>query len=184
MQQRIAVMGLILLVSRVGHPAMASAQVPSEGLQPDEYNTAALIFNEELSALGDRALYPICINTPSGTPLKPLVQYLRRGGYPISDLSVCVPNSGRDGNHPKDYLHGLQILIGNPQRHPVGQIDMRVEAGDLTVRPGDHFAITLRRGIYHFGKNEEGEWQITGYTKEYDSREEKVNCDVGRAGRE
>jgi hypothetical protein len=50
---------------------------------------------------------------------------------------------------------------------------MRVEAGDLTVRPGEHLAQLLRRGTYHLKQNEAGKWQIADYTKEYDSADEK-----------
>jgi hypothetical protein len=58
---------------------------------------------------------------------------------------------------------------------------MQVAAGDLTLRPGLHVGILLRRGTYHFKQNEAREWQITGYTKEYDFKDEKsVNCDAAQ----
>src|SRR5258705_7179645 len=102
MKQCVKVFGTMLFASTLASPALASAQHAPDRLRPDEYETVALIFNEELAQLGNRALYPICISTPSDTPLKPLLRYLRRGGYPISDLSLCVPNTGRDGKHSKD----------------------------------------------------------------------------------
>ena len=61
---------------------------------------------------------------------------------------------------------------------------MRVETGDLTTRPGEHFATTLRRGTYHFKQNEAQEWQITGYTKEFDFKDDKqgsINCDAAQS---
>ncbi|HJX95641.1 MAG TPA: hypothetical protein VJ324_08495 [Candidatus Acidoferrum sp.] len=50
---------------------------------------------------------------------------------------------------------------------------MRVQADDLTVRPGEHFAQTLRRGTYQLKQDQAGKWQIASYAKEYDSADEK-----------
>jgi hypothetical protein len=171
MEQRIVVCGLILLVSGLVNVVPAVAQGAPERLRPDEYETVALIFNQELSAVGERALYPICIDAPPGTPLKPLVRYLRRGGYPISDPSVCNPAMGPGADHPKDYPHGMQVAVGELRRGSGGELDIRVHTGDLTLRPGVHFATLLRRGTYHFKQNQKREWQITGYTKEYDFKD-------------
>ncbi len=92
--------------------AMARAQSAPQRLRPDEYASVALIYNQELSALGNRALYPICIDVASGMPIKPLLQYLRKGGFEASDPTVCEPATARGGqHHPKDYPHGLRIFI-------------------------------------------------------------------------
>ncbi len=157
----------------------ATAGAP-EGLRQEEYACVALIYNYELLALGERALYPICIDMPSGIPTKPLLQYLRRGGFEVSDPSLCEPAMAPGGqHHPKDYPHGLRIFIDKPQRNSGGLVSMHVETADLTLRPGGHFARTLRRGTYHFKQDEAREWKITAYTKEYDSKDEKGrdNCD-------
>jgi hypothetical protein len=162
----------------------ASAQTSPQRLRPDEYDSVALIYNYELSALGNRALFPICIDMPSGIPIKPLLQYLRRGGFEVSDPSLCEPAMAPGGqHHPKDYSHGLRIFIDKPQRDSGGLVSMHVETGDLTVRPGEHFALTLRRGTYHFKQNEARERQITEYAKEYDSKDEKGqdNCNCAQA---
>lgn len=183
MHRRIALLGLILTMSGLMNVATASAQGGPQRLRPDEYDSVALIYNQELSALGNRALYPICIDVPSWMPTKPLLQYLRRGGFEVSDPTVCEPAMARGGqHHPKDYPHGLRIYIDKLERDSGGQISMHVASGDLTIRPGEHFATLLRQGTYHFKQNEAQEWQITGYTKEYDFKDEKqgsANCDTG-----
>jgi len=164
---------------------MASAQGAPQRLRPDEYDSVALIYNQELSALGDRALYPICIDMARGVPTKPLLHYLRGGGFEVSDPSVCEPAMARGGqHHPKDYPHGLRIYIDKLERNPGGEIGMHVASGDLTIRPGEHFATLLRQGTYNFKQNEAREWQITGYTKEYDFKDEKQgsrNCDAAQS---
>ncbi len=174
MEKRTAVFGLMLLAVSLACVATAPAQSASEKLRPDEYAAVALIYNAELAALGKRALYPICIGVTSGTPIKPLIQYLHRGGYEVSDPSLCEPAMLPGGqHHPKDYTHGLRIFINEPQRDAGGLVSIHVQTDDLTVRPGDHFALTLRRGTYHLKQTEKGEWQISSYTKEYDSADEK-----------
>jgi len=178
-QRRIALFGLILTISGLTNEAMESAPGAPAGLRPDEYPSVALIYNYELSALGERALFPIWIDMPSGIPIKPLIQYLRRGGFEVSDPSLCEPAMAPGGqHHPKDYSHGLRIFIDKPQRDPGGLVSMQVETDDLTVRPGEHLARTLKRGTHHFRQNEAREWKITDYTKEYDSKDEKGqdNC--------
>jgi hypothetical protein len=163
---------LILLCSSV----ITSEQSGSESLRATEYGTVGLIFNEELSALGAKALYPICVDAPKDAPLKSLVSYLRKASYPISDLRLCVPNLAPIREHPKDYPHGMQIFIDNPHRDLKGQVDIHVETTDLTTRPGEHLTLVLRRGTYHFKSKETGAWEMTGYTKEYESRDGNPNC--------
>jgi hypothetical protein len=115
-------------------------------------------------------------------PIKPLLQYLRKGGFEASDPTVCEPATARGGqHHPKDYPHGLRIFIDKLQRDPEGRISMHVASDDLTLRPGEHLGTTLRQGTYVFKQNDHGEWQITSYTKEYDFKDEKqesANCDA------
>jgi hypothetical protein len=78
--------------------AMASGgQGGPQGLKPDEYDGVALVYNQELSALGKRALFPICIEMPSGTRTEQLLQYLRKAGFEISDESVCEPAMASGG---------------------------------------------------------------------------------------
>jgi len=182
MQRRIAPSGLILAMSGLMNATSASAQSAPGQLRPDEYDTVALIYNQELSELGERALYPICIDMPSGVHTKRLVRYLRSGGFEISDSTLCEPATAPGGqHHPKDYPHGLRIFIDKLQRDPGGVLSMQVAADDLTLRPGLHVGILLRRGTYHFKQNEAREWQTTGYTKEYDFKDEKsVNCDAAQ----
>ncbi len=184
MQRGIALCELTVMMSCLANAPRASAQGAAPRLQPDEYDSVALIYNSELSALGNRALFPICIEMPSGVPTKSLIQYLRRGGFEISDEVMCEPAMAPGGqHHPKDYTHGLRIFIDKFQRDSEGLISMHVVSDDLTVRPGEHLARTLRRGTYHFKQDESRKWQITGYTKEYDSRDEKCqdNCNCAQA---
>lgn len=184
MQRGIAFCGFILTIGccLTITAIAASKQDASQGLKPDEYDGVALMFNQELSALGDRALLPICVEMPSGMSTESLVRYLRKGGFEISDESVCEPAlaSGAQ-HHPKDYSHGLRLYIDKLQRNSPGVMSMHVQADDLTVRPGEHFATTLRRGTYHLEQNQAGKWQIVDYKKEYDSADErgreKCNCD-------
>jgi hypothetical protein len=170
--------GFILIASCWLTVAAMGGQGAPQGLKSGEYDVVALIYNQELSALGNRALYPICIVMPIGIPTGPLVSYLRKAGFQISDESVCVPSTGRGGqHHPKDFPHGLQIFIDKPQRGSAGAISVRVRADDLTLRPGVHVVQMLRRGTYQFKKDQAGEWKITDYKNEYDSAEDK-----GKAG--
>jgi len=183
-QRGIALCRFILTMSCVTIAAIASARDAAQSLQPGEYDGVALIYNQELSALGNRALFPICIGMPSGMPTEPLVRYLRKGGFEISDESVCEPAMAPGGqDHPKDYSHGLRIFIDKLQRDSAGGMSMRVQADDLTVRPGVHFAQTLRCGTYQLKQNEAGKWRITSYTKEYDSEDEKAqdNCSCAQS---
>jgi len=173
-QRGIGLCGFILIVSCWLTIAAMAGQGAPQGLKPDEYDGVALIYNQELSALGNRALFPICIGMPSGMPTDPLVRYLRKGGFEISDEAVCEPAMAPGGqHHPKDYSHGLRIFIDKLQRDSAGVISMRVQADDLTVRPGEHFAQTLRRGTYQLKQDQAGKWQIASYAKEYDSADEK-----------
>jgi hypothetical protein len=162
-----------ILASGCFTTAIARQGAP-QGLQPDEYDAIAVIYNKELSALGERALFPICIEMPSRMPTRPLVQYLRKGGFEISDQVVCEPAMSPGGqHHPRDYPHGLRIFIDKLQRDSGGIISMHVQADDLTTRPGEHLGLTLRRGTYRL-KREAGKWEIAAYTKEYDSADEKA----------
>ena len=174
MQRRIALFVLTLMMTGLMSGTLASAQNTSQRLSPAEYDSIALIYNSELSALGERALFPICIDMLSGIPIKPLLQYLHRRGFEVSDPSLCEPAMAPGGqHHPKDYSHGLRIFVDKPMHDSGGLVSMHVETGDLTVRPGEHLARTLRRGTYHLKQDESRKWQITGYIKEYDSKDEK-----------
>lgn len=182
MKKAAAIFGLMFFVGCLVSPVQALAQSATERLRPDEYDTVALIYNDELSALGGRALYPICVSTPESAPTRPLIEYLRKGGYAISDLSLCLPNTGPGGKHPKDYPHGLLISIDKYQRMHAGEFDIHVDVSDLTLRPGDHLALLLRRGTYHLKQDEKGKWRVSGYTKEYDFKDEKQEgCKVAES---
>jgi hypothetical protein len=183
-QRLIGLCGWILLLFSLTNVATAFAQGSPQRMQPDEYSAVALIYNHEVSALGNRALFPICIGVPSDAPSKPLFEYLLKGGFEVSQASVCEPAMATGGQHrPTDYPHGLRIFIDKLQHDSQGLVSMRVVTDDLTTRPGEHLAVTLRRGTYHFKKNEAGEWQIADYTKEYDSKDEKAQdgCDCNKA---
>jgi hypothetical protein len=146
----------------------------SEGLRANEYAAVGTIYNNELSALGRRALYPICIGVPSGVPLKPLLKFLQDYGYELSQPSLCEPAMAQSSRRrPKDYTHGMRIYLNNPERHSDGSINIRVEVGDLTVRPGEDLATLLRDGVYHLKLDDKGQWQIIGYSKKYDSAVDK-----------
>jgi hypothetical protein len=179
-QRGVGLCRLILTMSCLTFAAMASARSAPKGIQPGVYDGVALIYNQELSALGKRALFPICIEMPSGIPTEPLLQYMRKAGFEVSDESVCEPATAPGGqHHPRDYPHGLRIFIDKVQREPGGVISMHVETDDLTLRPGEHLAQTLRRGTYQLKQDEAGKWQVAGYKKEYDSADEgqdKCNC--------
>ena len=183
MQRGIVLCGFILAAS-CGLMITAVARGrrgAQQGLKLGEYDVVALIYNQELSALGNRALLPICIEMPSGMPTEPLVRYLREGGFEISEESVCEPAMTPGGqHHAKDYPHGLRIFIDRLQRNSAGVISMRVQADDLTVRPGVHFAQTLMSGTYQLKRDEAGKWQITDYKKDYDFADEngrdKCSC--------
>lgn len=176
LQRGTALGGFILAMSFLTIAAIASVPSAARSLQLSEYNGVALIYNQEMSALGNRALFPICIGMPSGMPAGPLVRYLRNRGFEISDESLCEPAMAFGGqHHPKDYPHGLRIFIDKIQRGPAGVLSMRITSDDLTLRPGEHLAQTLRRGTYLLKQNEAGTWHIVDYKKEYDSADHKGN---------
>jgi len=89
----------------------------------------------------------------------------------------------RGQHHPKDYPHGLLMDIDKVQHSSGGVISMHVEIGDLTLRPGVHVGLTLRRGSYKLKQNEAGEWQVVDYKKEYDSADERGHdkCDCAES---
>ena len=151
---------------------MASATPPAnksaEKLQPKEFNTVALIYNDELEILGERAFYPICISMPSGDSTNPLLRYLHRYGFAIYDSHICNP-SLKYGDFP----HGMEIEILKLQHGPEGQLGIEVGLGDNTIHVGEHVATLLRHGTYHFKQNEKGKWEVTGYTKIFDYRDVK-----------
>jgi len=62
----------VLMISMVTH-----AQGQQGGLRPDEYDPVGLIYDDVLSVLGDRALYPVCIDVRTDTPVHQLLRYLR-----------------------------------------------------------------------------------------------------------
>ncbi len=168
----------MVTISSLTNVAIVFAKWPAQRLQPDEYGIVALIYNDEITVLGNRALFPICIAVPSETPAQPLLRYLLKAGFDVSRPSVCQPAMGPGGQHrAKDYPHGLRIFIDQLQHESQGLVRMRVATDDLTMRPGEHFATTLRRGTYHFKKERSGEWQIADYTKEYDFKDEKAHND-------
>jgi hypothetical protein len=181
MRNSLPAVGLTLLIAGVATGAFSSR--PSNPLRPDEYDAVALIYNSELAALGQRALYPICIELPTGVSVKPLLQYLSKAGYVISDPTICEPAMASAGqHHPKDYPHGLRIFVGEPQRENSGVLSLTVDAGDLTLRPGVHFAALLRKGKYVLKRNASGEWGIVSYAKEYDSIDEpRLDCNSAKS---
>lgn len=173
MQREIAFSGFVLTLScwLMVAATVSGGQSAPQRLKPAEYDSVALIYNQELLALGKRALFPICIGMPSGTSTKLLLQYLRNFGFEISDESVCEPAIASGGQHPKGYPHGLRIFFDNFQREQGRLVSIHVQSDDLTLRPGEHLAQTLRRGTYHIRQNEAGKWLIVEYTKEYDSED-------------
>jgi hypothetical protein len=174
MPRRIAFYGLMLGIICLTNLAIAFATVATQELRLSDYGSLVPIYNYELSALGNRALFPICIDAPSGTSTQGLFNFMRKAGLEVSPTFLCEPATGPGGQlHAKDYPHGLRIFVDNFQRDSSGLVSMHVVTDDLTVRPGEHLASTLRRGTYRLKQTEAGEWQITGYTREYDSTDEK-----------
>ena len=160
-------LGLVLLISAFVI-SVASGQGAQEALRSDEYYAVAAVYNDELSALGERALYPICVVPPAGTRTDSLVHYLLRHGFTASDPKVCNPSPGSG-----DFPHGMEIRIQELRRDPGGEIDMQVAVGDNTIHYGVHVAMILRQGTYHLRKDENGSWQIVRYTKDYDIRDKE-----------
>jgi hypothetical protein len=170
--RQLVILTLLWVVAACPSIAAADRENSAKGLKPDEYSAAALIYNNELSVLGSRALYPICV-TASGVPDKPLIRYLQQHldqpEYQVSEFSLCVPRQP----HPKNYPHGLVIDIGQPQRESERMLNIHVHAGDATLHVGVHFATLLREGTYHLKRDDKGEWQIVGYTKKYNFADEE-----------
>lgn len=175
MKQRVRIFGLLLFAG-----SLACATPPpnqrQEKLQPDEFNTIALIYNNELETLEERAFYPICLSMPSGNSTKALLRYLHRYGFALYDSHICNP-SFRNGDSP----HGMEIEIRKLQHGSKGQLDVETILGDNTIHVGEHFATLLRHGTYHFKQNSEGEWKIAGYTKTFDYRDTKEDPCVPHA---
>jgi hypothetical protein len=68
----------------------------------------------------------------------------------------------------------MSIIIGNVHHTSSHTLDITVAIGDNTMHFERDLATTLRNGIYHFRLSENGEWELTGYTKEYDYRDKKA----------
>jgi hypothetical protein len=168
MQRRSAVLRLALLGTMLTWVPFSSAQKAQEGLTPDEYDSVAVIYNAEIAALGERALYPICIGAPRGTSSRAITRYLRKYGFNVSDERICNPPLSHG-----DFPHGLVIEILKVVGGPAGQLDMQVMSGDNTIHVGVHFAEALRKGTYHLKRNQESQWEIVGYEKEFDYKDVK-----------
>jgi hypothetical protein len=113
----IVVMTLIYSVA-----AIAFSPGTSTHLRSDEYDAVALIYNSEIDALGQKALYPICISLPAGNSAKPLIQYLQRARYP---LPLKYIQGGRVSSGTLPCSSGLR-RIGRRRReqklaHPGGE---------------------------------------------------------------
>jgi hypothetical protein len=156
----IVVMMLIYSVA-----ATAFSPGTSTHLRSDEYDAVALIYNSEIDALGQKALYPVCISLPAGDSVKPLIQYLQRARYPVSEPTICEPALSRHKNHQGDYPHGLRIFVSEPHRAKAA-LSLKVESADLTLRPGEHVATSLRKGRYDLKRKLDGTWEIVTYAKD------------------
>ena len=167
----VGLVGLVLCIS--GNAlAQTKSENRSEKLEEHEYATVALIYNRELAALGYEALYPVCIVTPIGTNNDRLLRYLRHAGYPISNYHICYPPNGRF-TPDRDYPHGMSIIIDNIHHTSKNSLDITVAIGDNTMHFQRDLGTTLRNGTYHFRLRENGEWELTEYTKKYDYRDKK-----------
>lgn len=157
-----------------GQGVAAKGTKKAEGLRSNEYAAVGAIYDNELSALGKRALYPICITLPAGISSTPVLKFLQSYGYAVSEPSLCEPAMAQSGTkRPKDYTHGMRIYLNDPERDSDGSIRIKVEVSDLTVRPGEDIAALLRDGVYQLKLDDKGQWQIVGYAKKYDSADNK-----------
>lgn len=130
-----------------------------EPLQPSEYRAFALICKQELSALGEKMVRPICVQVPpsKGTP-KSLIKYLRSMNIPVRDGRACYP--------PGQLPLGSEIRIWEIKRGPGKQLAIKVETGNLTPEPGAHVGDLLRLGTYRLTKSDKQAWSIDRYDDE------------------
>lgn len=134
-----------------------SAQAVQEKSQSAEYGAVLLVCRAELHAVSGRVISPLCVSVPpdGGTP-ESLLSYLPLHGIAVDKMSACYPRG--------ELSRGLEIRLRQLKRSPEGQLEMTVETGDLTFRPGIHFAEALRFGTYRRKQNEACKWTILNYT--------------------
>ncbi len=167
----------VCLVSVLLSTLFARTQESPGLIRPEEFEAIGLIHDDQMARLGNRALFPVCLSLPAATPPEPLGEYLRSTGRGILDPWICQPAmSPSPAERTRDYPHGLRIFIHGVDRYANGQISIRVQADDLTLRPGRDLGSMLTQGVYHLEKNQHGEWQIISYTKEFDSEDYKQDA--------
>ncbi len=167
----------VCLVSLLLGTLFALAQESSGLIRPEEYEAIGLVHDDAVVALGNRALFPVCISVPADTPAQPLAQYLRESGRAVLDPWICEPaTSDSPEERTRDYPHGLRILVHGVDRYADGQISIRVQADDLTLRPGRDLGSILTKGAYRLKRDDKGAWQIVSYTKEFDSEDYKQDA--------
>ena len=84
-----------------------------------DYLKEALGWNGQDTSIGEGKYVDKAVNFWVREQTKPN----GKGGYEISDESLCEPAMAPGGqHHPKDYPHGLRIFIDKLQRDPGGEI--------------------------------------------------------------
>jgi hypothetical protein len=84
-----------------------------------------------------------------------VVSKLREGGLAVHPHEWC--------NHGP---RGFRFSVGAPIKRAVdGVYEVVVDVGDLTIRPGEHFATTLREGTYRVKLEKGSQPEMISYQK-------------------
>jgi hypothetical protein len=103
-----------------------------------EATAFAVRLEVEASQLKARNDLCVALDTRLEMREKHLVSMLKAGGLAVHSHEWC--NRG-----PR----GFSVLVGAPIKRTVdGAYEVKVEVGDLTIKPGEHFATMLKQGTY------------------------------------
>ena len=139
--------------------ASTSEPQAKEPLRRSEYGAFALVCKRELSALGETSRHPMCVHVPpSKIAPASLLKYLRSSGVPVSASTACYPK----GELPR----GLEISVREIRRGPGLSLSIKVETGDITIKPDSHFGELLRFGTYRLSRTSGHQWSIVDYVDE------------------
>ncbi len=155
-----------LLWSLVFCVAMCANSTPrddGQALAAKDFRILGLVYENELAALGERAVFPICMTTPHEVPEDAVIEYLRSNNYRVSPRKICAPSLDTG-----DFPHGLRIDVMHIVYLPDGSLRADVSSNDNAIHYGVHLAESLRKGTYTFARDTGDKWRVSQYTKLFD----------------
>jgi hypothetical protein len=143
-----AVLALFVCSQQVGPAQETTAAAGSDELI--EVSAFAVRLDAEASQLKARKDLCVAIDTRLKINEQDIVSKLRAGGL---------------GTHPHEWCNhgprGFSFLLSAPIKRTVnGDYEVKIELGDLKIKPGEHFATILKEGVYRlkFAKGSQPEF--------------------------